>query len=75
MPKTSAELFCLSGAAWDRGEHRVASAALYSRRLANPARRHPWRAHKNLFLKDKKDNFFLVTVGEEAEVDLKQITT
>ncbi|TPN83643.1 prolyl-tRNA synthetase associated domain-containing protein [Mesorhizobium sp. CU2] len=28
---------------------------------------------KNLFLKDKKDNFFLVTVGEEAEVDLKQI--
>ncbi len=28
---------------------------------------------KNLFLKDKKENFFLVTVGEEAEVDLKQI--
>ena len=28
---------------------------------------------KNLFLKDKKDNFFLVTVQEEAEVDLKQI--
>src|SRR5688572_16282281 len=28
---------------------------------------------KNLFLKDKKDNFFLVTVGEEAEVDLKQV--
>lgn len=28
---------------------------------------------KNLFLKDKKDNFFLLTVGEEAEVDLKQI--
>ena len=28
---------------------------------------------KNLFLKDKKDNFFLVTVGEEADVDLKQI--
>ena len=28
---------------------------------------------KNLFLKDKKDNFFLITVGEEAEVDLKQI--
>lgn len=28
---------------------------------------------KNLFLKDKKDSFFLVTVGEEAEVDLKQI--
>ena len=28
---------------------------------------------KNLFLKDKKDNFFIVTVEEEAEVDLKQI--
>jgi Ala-tRNA(Pro) deacylase len=28
---------------------------------------------KNLFLKDKKDNFFLVTVDEEAMVDLKQI--
>jgi Ala-tRNA(Pro) deacylase len=28
---------------------------------------------KNLFLKDKKDNVFLVTVGEEASVDLKQI--
>jgi Ala-tRNA(Pro) deacylase len=28
---------------------------------------------KNLFLKDKKDQFFLVTVEEEAIVDLKQI--
>ena len=28
---------------------------------------------KNLFLKDKKDSFFLLTVGEEAEVDLKQV--
>jgi Ala-tRNA(Pro) deacylase len=28
---------------------------------------------KNLFLKDKKDNFFLLTVHEEATVDLKQI--
>lgn len=28
---------------------------------------------KNLFLKDKKDRYFLVTVGEEAVVDLKQI--
>ncbi|HEY4193422.1 MAG TPA: YbaK/EbsC family protein, partial [Mesorhizobium sp.] len=27
----------------------------------------------NLFLKDKKDRFFLVTVGEDAVVDLKQI--
>lgn len=28
---------------------------------------------KNLFLKDKKDSFFLLTVEEDAEVDLKQI--
>ncbi|MAS12177.1 MAG: DNA-binding protein [Nitratireductor sp.] len=28
---------------------------------------------KNLFLKDKKDNFFLVTVDEDAQVDLKSI--
>ncbi len=28
---------------------------------------------KNLFLKDKKDNFFLVTVGEDATIDLKTI--
>lgn len=28
---------------------------------------------KNLFLKDKKDNFFLLTFGEEAVVDLKRI--
>jgi Ala-tRNA(Pro) deacylase len=28
---------------------------------------------KNLFLKDKKDNYFLLTVGEDATVDLKSI--
>ncbi len=28
---------------------------------------------KNLFLKDKKDNFFLITADEEAMVDLKSI--
>ena len=28
---------------------------------------------KNLFLKDRKDNFFLVTAGEEAKIDLKRI--
>ncbi|MBX3531490.1 MAG: prolyl-tRNA synthetase associated domain-containing protein [Rhizobiaceae bacterium] len=30
---------------------------------------------KNLFLKDKKDNVFLLTVDEHAEIDLKQIHT
>jgi Ala-tRNA(Pro) deacylase len=28
---------------------------------------------KNLFLKDRKDAFFLLTVGEDAEIDLKQV--
>ncbi len=28
---------------------------------------------KNLFLKDRKDAYFLLTVGEEAEIDLKRI--
>src|SRR5262245_29038957 len=28
---------------------------------------------KNLFLKDKKDNYFLVTAGEDAKIDLKSI--
>ena len=31
------------------------------------------RHTKNLFLKDKKDNYFLVTVGEDRAVDLKQL--
>jgi Ala-tRNA(Pro) deacylase len=28
---------------------------------------------KNLFLRDRKDSFFLLTVGEEATIDLKRI--
>ncbi len=31
------------------------------------------RHTKNLFLKDKKDNFFLVTVGEDRRVNLKEL--
>lgn len=30
---------------------------------------------KNLFLRDRKDAHFLVTVGEDAEIDLKRIHT
>lgn len=30
---------------------------------------------KNLFLKDKKDNFFLIVLEEHADVDLKKIHT
>lgn len=28
---------------------------------------------KNLFLRDRKDRLFLLTVGEDAEIDLKQV--
>ncbi len=31
------------------------------------------RHTKNLFLKDKKDNFFLITLGEDTQVDLKTV--
>jgi len=30
---------------------------------------------KNLFLRDRKDRLFLLTVGEEADIDLKQVHT
>lgn len=30
---------------------------------------------KNLFLRDRKDRLFLLTVGEEAEIDLKRVHT
>ncbi len=33
----------------------------------------PGQHIKNLFLRDKKRNFFLVTLGEEREVDLKAL--
>ena len=31
------------------------------------------RHTKNLFLKDKKDNYFLITVAEDRAIDLKQL--
>lgn len=33
----------------------------------------PGRHTKNLFLKDRKDRYFLLTVGEDRAVDLKQV--
>lgn len=33
----------------------------------------PGRHTKNLFLKDRKDNYFLVTAGEDRLIDLKQL--
>ncbi len=54
----------------------VRHAAVFTVAEAQDLRGQVAGAHtKNLFLKDKKDNFFLVTVDEEAEIDLKTIHT
>ncbi|RWC25480.1 MAG: prolyl-tRNA synthetase associated domain-containing protein [Mesorhizobium sp.] len=73
MPKTEAELMAFLA------ELGIAAATkrhppLYTVADSQALRGEIAGGHtKNLFLKDKKDNFFLVTVGEDAVVDLKQI--
>jgi len=73
MPKTEAELFAFLaelGIAVSTKRH----PPLYTVADSQALRGEIAGGHtKNLFLKDKKDNFFLVTVGEDAVVDLKQI--
>ena len=73
MPKTPAELFAFLeklGIKVTSVSHPPLFTVADSQTLRGDI---PGGHTKNLFLKDKKDNFFLVTVGEEAEVDLKQI--
>jgi Ala-tRNA(Pro) deacylase len=73
MPKTETELFAFLA---DLGIHVSTKRhpPLYTVADSQALRGEIAGAHtKNLFLKDKKDNFFLVTVGEDATVDLKQI--
>ena len=73
MAKTQAELFDFL----DRLGIRVttvAHAPLFTVAQSQALRGEIEGGHtKNLFLKDRKDNFFLVTAGEEAEIDLKRI--
>lgn len=73
MPKTPAELFIFLdslGIQVKTKEHPPLFTVADSQTLRGEiAGGHT----KNLFLKDKKDNYFLVTVDEDAEVDLKQI--
>ncbi|WP_315926368.1 prolyl-tRNA synthetase associated domain-containing protein [Mesorhizobium sp. SP-1A] len=73
MPKTEAELFAfLDGLGIQTSTRR--HAPLFTVADSQSLRGEIAGGHtKNLFLKDKKDNFFLVTVDEEATVDLKQI--
>jgi Ala-tRNA(Pro) deacylase len=73
MPKTEAELFAFLadlGITVSTTRHPPLHTVADSQALRGEI---PGAHTKNLFLKDKKDNFFLVTVGEEATVDLKQI--
>jgi Ala-tRNA(Pro) deacylase len=73
MPKTQAELFAFLDAL-GIGVTTVSHPPLYTVADSQALRGEIPGGHtKNLFLKDKKDNFFLVTVSEDAEVDLKQI--
>ena len=73
MPKTPDELFAFLdslGIAVKTTKHPPLFTVADSRALRGEiAGGHT----KNLFLKDKKDNFFLVTVDEEAAVNLKHI--
>ena len=73
MPKTPEELFAFLqklGIEFRTVSHPPLFTVADSQALRGEI---PGGHTKNLFLKDKKDNFFLVTVEEEAEVDLKQI--
>jgi Ala-tRNA(Pro) deacylase len=73
MPKTEADLFAFLtelGISVSTQRH----PALFTVSDSQALRGEIAGGHtKNLFLKDKKDNFFLLTVDEEAEVDLKQV--
>ncbi|SMH27589.1 prolyl-tRNA synthetase associated domain-containing protein [Mesorhizobium australicum] len=73
MPKTQDELFAFLsslGIEVTTRQHPPLHTVAESQALRGEiAGRHT----KNLFLKDKKDNFFLVTVGEDTQVDLKSI--
>ncbi|MER9018457.1 prolyl-tRNA synthetase associated domain-containing protein [Mesorhizobium sp. M0601] len=73
MPKTEAELFAfLAGLGIEVSTRR--HPPLFTVADSQALRGEIAGGHtKNLFLKDKKDNFFLVSVGEEAMVDLKHI--
>ena len=75
MPKTEAELFAFLadlGISVSTVRHPPLYTVADSQSLRGEI---PGGHTKNLFLKDTKDNFFLVSVGEDAVVDLKQIHT
>lgn len=75
MPKTPEELFAVLndlGIAHSTKRHPAVFTVAESQSLRDEI---PGGHTKNLFLKDKKDQYFLVTVKEDAVVDLKTIHT
>lgn len=73
MPKTPDDLFNVLaglGISVETVEHPPLFTVGESQSLRGQI---PGGHTKNLFLKDKKDRFFLLTVEEEAQVDLKQV--
>jgi len=74
-PITSEELFArldALGIAHSTKEHPPVFTVSESQSLRDDI---PGGHTKNLFLKDKKGQFFLVTVEEDADIDLKSIHT
>lgn len=75
MPKTPNELFVFLDSL-DIAVSTVSHPPLFTVAESQSLRGEIAGGHtKNLFLKDKKGAYFLVTVGEEAVVDLKTIHT
>lgn len=73
MPKTPADLFAFLdelGIETTTVSHPPLFTVADSQALRGKI---PGAHTKNLFLKDKRDNFFLLTVEEEASVDLKTV--
>lgn len=73
MPKTTGELLAFLdalGISTTTVTHPPLFTVADSQKLRGEI---PGGHTKNLFLKDKKENYFLVTVEEEARVDLKSI--
>ena len=73
MPKSPEELFAFLqglGIEVTTRTHEPLFTVADSQRLRGEI---PGAHTKNLFLKDKKDNYFLLTVDEEATVDLKSV--
>ena len=72
-PKTPEDLFALLGSLGIKTK-TVTHPPLYTVADSQSLRGQIDGGHtKNLFVKDKKDNYFLLTVGEDATVDLKTV--